>query len=203
MSGICSTESTPIASSRRIRISGYLEHLESLEAMQRNYFGDSAASAFGDDNAIVRANLRRAAIAANASLSAEEKQIALSEIESDLPAEIRQAQKDSVRPGEVETIVQEMRDANMDESEIDAYRATEFGTEAVARFRALDESRAQTNAQLQAYRDDRDRRLAQTRSAAESAQVLREVRDEYFSGAMRQRIEALDALEAQRGAAGQ
>ena len=175
------------------------EHLDALVELQEEIFGqDVARRTFGEQNLLAKDAIARRELYQDETLSWEEKRSRLAELDTQLPEPIREIRQRIQRPAEVAAVVAQMRRDGVDEDEVFAYRADEFGPEAAERFARLDQEQAQWNARLDAYRTERDAILARNLSESVRNQAIEALRAEHFSGTEVTRVRVLDEMDANR-----
>lgn len=169
------------------------ERLAELHRIRVDTFGASdAAILFGEEEQVQAADLERRALMGDTSLSAEERERRLAEIEERLPAAIRAARADTFAPLHLKQDEQALREAGGTDDDVQVLRAQRFGSEAAERLAALDREQAQWQQRVREYQQARGAIEAdpalQEDARAEALQALLAQR---FTPQERQRVEAL------------
>jgi lipase chaperone LimK len=165
--------------------------------LRRDVFGaDDAARLFGDDDALVAVALAERRIAADPSLSAEQRVAQRAALEATLPERLRAVRAEAMAPQRLADEVAALRAQGASPAAIQALRASRVGEAAAERLAALDVQRAAWQQRVDTYRQaraaiDADPAL----DAAQRSAAVATLRAEHFSGPELQRIEALDSLE--------
>lgn len=184
--------------SRALSASGELdERLSAVRRLRRDHFGALADRLFGDDERETAAALERRRVIANGTLSAEDRERQLGEIEGRLPDAIREARAAAAAPLLQREEEDAMRAAGASAEEIHAQRVAKLGEAAAERLADLDARRAAWKERLDAFRAaraaiERDEPDEGRRRAAITALLERS-----FAPLERIRVEAADRREAE------
>ena len=170
------------------------QRLRQLQELRRQGFGDAdAAALFGDEEAVQSVDIGRQNVLRNESLSAEERQRKLAELEQQLPEPVRAARAQALGPLRLAQEEAALRAQGAGPEEIRALRESQFGSEAAGRLEALDRERADWNRRVEDYRAARDRIEAdRSLNAEQRARAIDDVKEQRFTLAERLRIDALD-----------
>jgi lipase chaperone LimK len=177
--------------------------LQRIRELRRAHFGAELAEAlFADEEARWRADVERLRVRRDPALDEDERAARLAALDAELPEPVREARAAATAPIALRRDERRLRAEGASQAEIDALREARFGPEAAARLATLDRARAEWDARVVAYREERDRLAAREGDDADArAAALDALRDARFSGAERLRIEALDRIEARASAA--
>ncbi|WP_437931738.1 lipase secretion chaperone [Sorangium sp. So ce291] len=126
--------------------------LAALREIRREQLGEPAATQlFGDEEREGEATIEEARILADATLSPEERDARIAEVEATLPDEVREAREAAVRPLVEQAEEQALRDAGASDEELHAHRVAAVGPEAADRLAELDRQRAAWRRRLDAF----------------------------------------------------
>ncbi|WP_438020548.1 lipase secretion chaperone [Sorangium sp. So ce315] len=126
--------------------------LAALREARRAHFGEAdAARLFGDEEREGEAAIEQSRILADATLSPDERDARIAEVEATLPDEIREAREATVRPLVQQAEEQALRDAGASDEELHAHRVATVGAEAAERLAELDRRRAAWQERLDAF----------------------------------------------------
>ncbi|WP_437785762.1 lipase secretion chaperone [Sorangium sp. So ce1097] len=126
--------------------------LAALREARRAHFGEAdAARLFGDEEREGEAAIEQSRILADATLSPDERDARIAEVEATLPDEIREAREETVRPLVQQAEEQALRDAGASDEELHAHRVATVGAEAAERLAELDRRRAAWQERLDAF----------------------------------------------------
>ncbi len=181
--------------------------LEALRRLRREHMGEVAAEAFfGAEEQLDSVALERMRLEKDGSLTPEERARRISALEERLPGSLRTQREEALRPLRQQAEERELVATGASAEDLHHYRVSTVGEEATARLEALDQQRAQWKQRLEAFRAKREAlRLAGPDPAAREAAVQRLLIDS-STPEERLRVEASDALDAERarrqGAAG-
>jgi lipase chaperone LimK len=165
--------------------------------LRRDVFGEAdAARLFGDDDALLAVALAERRIAADPSLSDEQRAAQRAALEATLPERLRAVRAESMAPQRLADEVAALRAQGASPDAIQARRAARVGEAAAERLAALDVQRAVWQQRVDAYRQaraaiDADPGL----DAAQRTAAVAALRSEHFSGPELLRIEALDGIQ--------
>ncbi|WP_437941933.1 lipase secretion chaperone [Sorangium sp. So ce341] len=155
------------------------ERLAALREIRRAHFGDEvAAQLFGDEEREGEAAIEASRVLADATLSPEERDARLAEVEAALPEHLREAREAAVRPLVQQAEEQALRAAGASDEELHAHRVATVGPEAADRLAELDRQRADWQRRLDAFESARAAIAAteadpEARRAAEEALLAR------------------------------
>jgi lipase chaperone LimK len=169
------------------------QRLADLHRIRIETFGDAdAAALFGEEEQVQSVDLRRRALANDQTLSPQERQQRIDELEQELPAQVRQARDTAMAAARLSRDEQQLRDAGGTPEEIHALREERFGAAAADRLAALDRERAEWQQRLDDYRRDRQS-IASDAALDDSARAraLDALLVERFTPRERVRVEAL------------
>lgn len=172
--------------------------LQWLRELRRAHFGATLAERlFGDDERSVAIALERRRIAADATLSPEEKRTRLDALEEELPEAVRRARATAVLPLRLQQEEAALREAGAAPATIRALREEAVGSEAADRLADLDAKRAIWQGRVDAYRAERAAIEGDASiDAAERAARLDALRARHFDATEQLRVRALDEIEA-------
>ncbi|GEM_PF-362378 len=139
--------------------------------------------------------MARTTIMADASLSPQEKNYRMAEINSQAPKWISESYAPSEQLESIRTQAKLLRESGVDSAEIYALRDATYGAAAAERLEALDQRRANWEARVDAYRVELDSLLAGTHIGALDHDALLSLRAQFFNGPELQRIAAVDKMD--------
>ncbi len=176
------------------------ERLETMEALQRDWFGADAEAMFGADNAHTRYTLDRLDILRDASLEESERARRLADLDARRPPADRAAEQASLSAILAEEQTRQLVGSNADAADRQAERSALWGDEAAERLAALDQAREVWDQRLADYAAARARLLGDT-SLTEAARqrALNDLLERNFHGPDRVRVESLQAIGALPG----
>ncbi len=168
--------------------------LQWLREARRGAFGpDVAEQLFGEEEARLREAIAWREAALDPDLSGEERDARLDALEAQLPEAERERRARATVARRTLQHETELREAGAGQGEVHSWREQAFGADAAVRLAKLDERRAEWDARVQHYRDER-RRLEEGAYASEAdeADAVEELRADLFEGPELLRIRALD-----------
>ena len=170
------------------------QRLDALNAMRQQFFSAEEYQAFfARENAEDEYMLQRLALSKQQGLSADQQQQALSELEAQLPEDVRRARSESTRYGELYATTQSMQAEGASAEQIRLIREQALGSEAAQRLAELDQQQAQWQQRLSDYASERDRLRAAGLSQTDLDNALSELQTSRFDELERKRVQALDA----------
>jgi lipase chaperone LimK len=130
-------------------------------------------------------------------LDARERIRRLAELQSELPENVQRAEAEAHSPLRLARDEERLRAEGASEEEIQAMREEQARAAETQRQDDLDRTRAAWSVRMLAYREERDRVLANVSSAPDEAKAvfLSRVRERHFEPEEIPRVEALDRLE--------
>lgn len=175
------------------------QRLRQLQDIRRQVFGDAdAAALFGEEENILSVDIARARVLHDDSLSPQERQRQLDELEQQLPEPARAARAQAMGPLQLAQDEADLRAQGADPEEVRALRESRFGSEAADRLEGLDRERAEWDRRVADYRAAREGIEAdQTLTAEQRARAADELKGQRFTPTERLRIEALDRIAQQ------
>ncbi|GMT96138.1 hypothetical protein KH5H1_02570 [Corallococcus caeni] len=179
------------------------ERLEALRKLRREHLGSGAADGlFGKEEAVDAVAVERLKLMKDASLTKEERERRMAELEERLPPDVRASREEAVRPLRQQAVEQELLAAGATREDLHQHRLSTVGPEATERLEALDAERAQWKQRLADFRAKREA-LGRTEpdAALRQAAVQRLLFDS-FTPEERLRVEAADAIDAASGSPG-
>lgn len=169
--------------------------LGQLQDLRREYLGSDVADGFfGEEEKRLQVILDRQAILADESLTEDERENALAQLDQLLPEHSAQLRQRSRAVVETSLKVQALREQGAPEAEVRALRMEAYGAEATQRLSQLDEQRRQWQARLSHYQQEKEQILSNSGLATEDRQAaVEELQQRIFKDdAERRRIRALD-----------
>jgi lipase chaperone LimK len=131
--------------------------LAMLEELRRDRFGEPAASQlFGSEEREAEVAIEEGRVAADTTLSAEEREARIHEAEATLPDAVREARAEARRPLREQAEEQAMRAAGAMDEEIQAHRVATVGVDAAERLAELDRRRVEWKRRVDGFRDARE-----------------------------------------------
>lgn len=174
---------------------------EARYALRRSVLGERVAEAFfAREEAEDRYLIERRAVDEASDLPTWEREQRLALAEQQLPADIRQARRETEMVVELNRRTEQLRAAGADQARIQAMRERLAGPDAAARLQALDAERAQWNRRMADYRRERARILASKGLAeADRRAAVDALIESRFTTQEAVRVRALDRIEAAGG----
>jgi lipase chaperone LimK len=174
------------------------ERLRDLHRIRVETFGDADAGAiFGEEEQVQALDIERRAVLSDETLTPEERERRLDEIEAKLPESVRQSRSEATAALRLTRDEQMLRDAGGSPEDVRALREQRFGSQAADRLAALDAERADWQARLEDYRRARQR-IANDSSLGDDARsrAVESLIAERFGSAERARVKALDEAQS-------
>ncbi|TVP54077.1 MAG: hypothetical protein EA349_12410 [Halomonadaceae bacterium] len=175
---------------------------ERLYSLRRNHLGQDVADGFfADEEARVQMALDRQRILGDDSLSDEQRQQALLQLEQQLPEPTRQMREQARTIEEVGRAVAQLREQGASDEEVRALRAQRLGPEAAERFSRVDQQRDQWQQRLSAYQQERARiESTEGLSPQDRAEAISKLREQHFDSEHElRRARALERIANQAG----
>ncbi len=170
------------------------QRYEALNAIRLQFFSAEEYQAFfGRENAEDEYMLQRLALVQQQGLNTTQRQQAISELESQLPEEVREARRESTRHGELYAATQAMQAEGASPEEIRLLREQTLGSEAAQHLAELDKQQAHWKQRLSDYASERDRLRGLGLSETDLQAALNELLTGRFDELERLRVQALDA----------
>jgi lipase chaperone LimK len=168
-----------------------------IRELRRQHFGAAtSAMLFGQEEEVVLIDLERRRVAADESLSPEERAEELNALEMRLPESVRESRQRARAPMLARDEVVDLRAAGGSEEEVFAVRELYFGREAAERLSALDAKQREWRARLESYRSERDALLSEIEGEEPEKQhaAIEDLRRQHFSELEVLRVRALDEM---------
>ncbi|MBU2953226.1 lipase [Marinobacter sp. F3R08] len=163
-----------------------------IQALRRTWLdAETAGAFFADDEAVDRFQMEKLAIAADDSLTGDQKAEALREAEASLPEPLRAARMETRRFTEYEQVRSELAD---DPRALAAWRRETFGEAAADRLAGLEEEQEAWARRWQLYSRERDQLISSGLAGPDRQEALDRLRASHFDPAERIRAEALDSI---------
>ena len=174
------------------------QRLAQLHDVRREIFGDAnAAVLFGEEEQMEAVDLQRRHVLSDETLSPEERERRLGEIEQQLPAAVRQARSESMTLMRLRADEQQWHDAGASPEDLHALREQRFGAAVADRLDTLDRERSAWQQRLDDYHRARQAIDGNGRLSADArAQAAEALLAERFTPEERLRVEALETLQA-------
>jgi lipase chaperone LimK len=172
--------------------------LDVLHELRRDTFGPTTARMlFEDQEGVERVAIERRRVMNDPTLDARERIRRLAELQSELPENVQRAEAEAHSPLRLARDEERLRAEGASEEEIQAMREEQARAAETQRQDDLDRTRAAWSVRMLAYREERDRVLANVSSAPDEAKAvfLSRVRERHFEPEEIPRVEALDRLE--------
>jgi lipase chaperone LimK len=171
------------------------EGVESLARLRAEVLGPADSRAlFGDDQAVGAHAAEVARIAADGSLSPDERARRIAALDAELPPAARAARARALGPLALAKAEAQLRAHGASAEDIRKLREETVGPEAAARLAALDERRAEWQRRLDDFRTARQAIESDARlDAAERDRRIQELLTERFTPAERLRVQELGA----------
>ncbi|MCC6552361.1 MAG: lipase chaperone [Polyangiaceae bacterium] len=166
--------------------------LESIQRLRREHFGEEAASKlFGDEEREDAVAAERSRVASDPTLTPEERDAKLAELESELPDSARAAREESRRPLRQQAEEEALRAAGATEQELYQHRVETVGEEAAQRLTDLDRQRAEWKQRVEAFRLERERIAATTPDDAARRAAQKRALEASFTPEEQLRVKAI------------
>jgi len=165
--------------------------LAAISELRKKHFGEDAAEKlFGDEEREGEVAAASSKVRQDDSLTDEERERRVAELEEGLPAAAREAREASTVALRARDEAAAMRAEGASAEEIHAARAETLGEEAADRLAALDEARAAWKARVEAFRKERDALFASTEDEAARAKGEQALLDRSFTKVEQRRVRA-------------
>lgn len=133
-----------------------LARLDVIRKMRREHFGEEAADLlFGDEEQESAVAAAQSQVMQDRSLSEQEREARLAELDRQLPESAREARAESRRPLEQQAEEEELRAAGATPAELYRHRVETVGEEAAQRLTDLDQQRTDWKKRVEAFREER------------------------------------------------
>lgn len=176
-----------------------MDTMKARSDARKSWLGTEISDAFfGEEEAYDHYALQKRQLEADDSLSETEKQQRLEQLTSQLPDQVREVLEETTRPGKVAQQVETMRAQGSSEADIQAYRATQFGSEAAERLGELDKQRAVWQTRYDDYRQQREAILTAGLDASDQQQQIEALQKRLFDTQEQRRVNALDRISEQQ-----
>jgi lipase chaperone LimK len=169
--------------------------LEALSGLRRQHFGDKAPALFGDEEKAVTVAIEQRKVRADASLTPEQREQRLAQLEEQLPEAVRAAREAATKPLREAAEEEAMRAAGATEDDIRAHRVATAGEEAADRLAELDRQRAAWRARVAAFRAARAEIARTVADPAQRQAAVQRLLEESFTPMERIRVEAADQID--------
>lgn len=164
--------------------------------LRSSWLGEAASQAFfGPEEAYDNYTISRMQVEQDKSLSAAAKQQRLDQLKASLPPAVSDMIKATMAPTDAAIKVAAMRQQGASEADIQAYRVSQFGAEAAARFKALDAQRAAWNTRYDDYRQQRQAIVTAGLDTDDQTQQITALRERLFEAGEQKRVAALDDIK--------
>lgn len=181
-------------SSESLHADALRQRLDALNALRLAYFSAEENQAFfARENAENNYMVQRLALMQQNGLSDAQRQQAIAELESALPADVREERTEATRDGELYSTVQAMQAQGASAEEIRQVREQALGSEAADRLAELDLQHAAWDKRLSDYASERNRLRAAGLSSGDLQNAIAELQTSRFDELERKRVQALDA----------
>lgn len=170
---------------------------DALRRLRRDSFGETdAAALFADEDAAYAVALAQRRIAADPTLTDDERAAQLEALDAQLPAPLRETRTAVTAPLRLAREEAALRAAGGSAEEIQTLREQAVGPAAAARLADLDQRRAAWQQRVDTYRQERTAiDLDPSLDATQRAAALQALRERHFSGPELVRIQALDGMQ--------
>lgn len=166
---------------------------EQMKQLQHAHFDqEEQAAFFSEDTQVDNYTLAKLAIEQNSSLSANEREQYLAQLDQQLPEPIRVARKRAVIHGEIYQQTEALKAGNASDTELYQFRAQELGEEAALELAKLDQQQQAWQQRLSDYRQEKSRIAQAGLSETDQANAITRLRDRLFDGPEKLRVRALD-----------
>jgi len=186
--------------SRSLRPDGddLASRLDVVKRLRREHFGEGdAEKLFGEQEQADAVAIGQKKVLDDKSLSVEERDKRLAELEKQLPESVRAAREASMRPTYDREAEASMRAEGASDDEIRRFREERWGEEAAGRLADLDKQRAEWNKRLEAFRQKRAELEASISDPARRDAAVQKLLEESFTPQEQIRVSALDKMNAE------
>lgn len=168
--------------------------LDAVTALRDQYFSaEESAAFFARESAEDHYMLQRLTITRDATLAPEQQQQALSELENQLPEDLRESRANASRYAELYDATSAMQANGASAEEIRQVREKALGSAAADSLAELDQQHAAWDRRLADYASERNKLRAAGLSAADLQSALLDLQSSRFDELERKRVQALDA----------
>jgi lipase chaperone LimK len=178
------------------------ERLQALRKLRREHLGGAADGLFGKEEAVDAVAVERLKLQGDASLTREEREKRMAELEDRLPPDVRAHREEAVRPLRQQAVEQELLAAGATAEDLHQHRLSTVGPEATGRLEALDQERAQWKQRLTDFRAKREALNQSEPDPARRQAAVQRLLFDSFTPEERLRVEAADAIDAASGTGG-
>lgn len=168
--------------------------LDAVTALRNQYFSTEEASAFfARESAEDHYMLQRLAITRDTTLAPEQQQQALSELDSQLPDDLRESRASASRYADLYDTTSSMQANGASAEDIHRVREKALGSAAANSLADLDQQHAAWDHRLAEYASERNKLRAAGLSATDLQSALLDLQSSRFDELERKRVQALDA----------
>lgn len=170
------------------------QRLDALNAVRQRYFSaEEYALFFARENAEDEYRVQRLALSRQDGLSDEQRDLALAELELQLPDDVRAARAESSRYGDLYATTQALQAQGASAEEIRQVREQSLGSEAADALAELDLQQAAWQQRLADYAAERNRLRDSGLDNSQLQAAIAELQASRFDERERLRVQALDA----------
>jgi lipase chaperone LimK len=171
--------------------------LGALKKLRRKHFGEETADAlFGDEEREGEVAAEASRIRQDDTLTADERERRVAELEESLPKGAREAREAATLPLRARAEADAMRAEGATDEDVHAKRAETLGVEAADRLAELDTQRAAWKARIEAFRKERDTLAAKTPDEAAFKAAEQALLDRSFTPLEQRRVRATLAMSS-------
>lgn len=170
------------------------QRLDGMNTLRQQYFSAEENQVFfARENAENDYMVQRLALTQQTGLSEEQRQQAITELDAQLPDELREERASASRAGELYSTTEAMQAQGASAEDIRLVREQALGSEAAERLAELDQQQAAWQQRLTDYAAERNRLRAAGLSPGELNSAISELQASRFDELERMRVQALDA----------
>ncbi|TKD01399.1 lipase chaperone [Polyangium fumosum] len=171
--------------------------LEALKKLRRKHFGEETADAlFGDEEREGEVAAEASRIRQDETLTADEQEQKVAELEASLPQGAREAREAATLPLRARAEADAMRAEGATDEDVYTKRVETLGVEAADRLAELDAQRAAWKARIEAFRKERDALAAKTQDEAAFKAAEQALLDRSFTPFEQRRVRATLAMSS-------
>ncbi|MDC0747994.1 lipase secretion chaperone [Polyangium mundeleinium] len=171
--------------------------LEALKKLRRKHFGEETADAlFGDEEHEGEVAAEASRIRQDETLTADEREQRVAELEASLPKGAREAREAATLPLRARAEADAMRAEGATDEDVYTKRVETLGVEAADRLTELDAQRAAWKARIEAFRKERDTLAAKTQDEAAFKAAEQALLDRSFTPLEQRRVRATLAMSS-------
>ena len=171
------------------------ERVRLLRELRQSTLSPAVYDAFyGEEDKRALYSLQRHEVLTDKSLTLDERNAALRELDQALPASLREAKEEEYRYEELQQTLLQGQENGLSEEDIFQLRSDAYGPEVAERFAEADQRQAEWDKRLSDYRQQRRAIIDSGLSEADQQAEIERLRQQHFAGPELMRIPVIDGM---------